>query len=1598
MVLDSVRKRKPPIEVLISVAIKFTRNTIIYHLLQHLDCNRNQGIVNWSKLRLKQIEPEWVRAVASFVCSLDLSNNKLHKFQDLLLPLTELVNLDLSGNVLETVPMKLFQQANLRQLDLSRNVLRELPQTSSWSRSLEKLYLSNNKLRHLPDGMQNACLVSLKIDRNLFSEVPTCVPCILTLKELDLSYNTFLSSLPNTLGQLLDLETLNLAGVVVTNVPPKHSRSAQEVVRYLRCKLRSAKEEYRLKLVVLGYQSKVKQALVARLQGDGFSPIPVRKEKSSSPESINSEFGGSSGNGGNETSTHPQLVITDWEYKPKLWTKFKVDFSMWNFTGFEPYYSTYQCFLTKQCVCLLAFDALRGVDAVLELSPWLESIVKYVPDATVVVVGYYSGKQGKGTLEDRLVMQINNQWRKMTSEHPYSSFRCGGVVFVSDESDSKKGIRKLREALYSAAVSLFENDKKRMKHLVPYSYLQVAKKIATQRQHCTQKNKCPIMAKNDMLTLLHEIPGQDIDNPQEQKELVEYLMKAGVLMHFDISKVDINQLLFIDPSWLYELMTRVVYACPRSSAAISGLLRRDDLPILFPCHRFSAEYYDSFLRLLNRFSVAITIDSEVMLVPALLPTKQSSEFLNLGSTSLQLRRLYTFTHLATWFWNRLLARLILSLKEIAVAFGVDHQTLFQPVTAGFADQKAQIDSYSTSDSVEPGNGEDSIDSHLMLPATETDNPVESQMLMTGTEVEIEMKGKKAGLSKLNVDASMEKGSYNDISSNRSKQKPNELLFQKKTQETVSLSQTSVSPLEDDIDFVSLPRSRPQVGSICSDGSGRALHYWRYGMSCSVGDSFFCLKRRMDQTTGTDQELEVVTSANERGKKAMTLIVDILFALLIEWFPELLELPSSNCFVQQTATCCQCSRLGVKCANNFILETCVEACLRGTPVKCHQHIKEPPCLNELVPEMVFSDLPASLIISHNQLQIMDKIGGSGCTQVCKVNVDNQAAAFKAYTVLANTSASVQHVFYHMRAEMKHLQTVSHPNVVRLLGVCPRPLGLVLELAPHGSLDQHLSGARVRLERILLFHLASQIAAALAHLHSKHIVHRNLNPRAVLVFSLAIEELTNIKLCDFRAAGIEFPSGLKGNAGSGAYQAPEIVESKGMEEYDASVDIFSFAMVLYEMITYQKPFDGEAKADIVTLILQNLRPHLSDHAVPEGGLYCLAELVKQCWESKPSDRPKPLTIVTNLLVPQCQCLMGCQVLPHSDSVRLMCFVPQAEELWVFAEKEEQLLGFVLDVHNLCIRSSIPAAGEDLDISTYKALCAVAVGTDTVWVGVVEKVILIFNVKTRKLLETNETGQPVVSLVTCNNKVFAGLDHGQLSVYEESSLYTRGQLLCIGSEPIISIAAVENEVWCSCGDQLYAIDSDSLDTICTIPCEQAVTGLVVSPDGQSIWGMHRKLALLSCWDVTSHTLRDSFDCFHPDSVVNVTESQPTILPGLRRPRLHSATPFALAGDRIRSVLPVADTLWVGTETGFILIFQMPSRELLTQFRAHNGKVICLLTIDLPITEHGVVISGASGFHYDREAEILYKMDNSTEGTVLMWEAISGANAKLLEQRSQL
>ncbi|HEV2202822.1 MAG TPA: protein kinase [Bryobacteraceae bacterium] len=193
------------------------------------------------------------------------------------------------------------------------------------------------------------------------------------------------------------------------------------------------------------------------------------------------------------------------------------------------------------------------------------------------------------------------------------------------------------------------------------------------------------------------------------------------------------------------------------------------------------------------------------------------------------------------------------------------------------------------------------------------------------------------------------------------------------------------------------------------------------------------------------------------------------------------------------------------------------------------------------------------------------------------------------------------------EAHAIAALNHPNICQIFDVGPDYL--VMEFIegepPKGPLP---------LEKALEY--ATQIAGALDAAHSKKITHRDLKPANVLVTK------QGIKLLDFGLAKIEKPVAAQPETmtmgltmagqilGTLLYMSPEQVNG---HEADARSDIFSFGLVLYEMLTGKRAFEGATPASVIAAILERPAPSVAKVAPA-----ALDQVLKRCLEKDPELR--------------------------------------------------------------------------------------------------------------------------------------------------------------------------------------------------------------------------------------------------------------------------------------------------------------------------------------------------------------------------------------------
>lgn len=264
-------------------------------------------------------------------------------------------------------------------------------------------------------------------------------------------------------------------------------------------------------------------------------------------------------------------------------------------------------------------------------------------------------------------------------------------------------------------------------------------------------------------------------------------------------------------------------------------------------------------------------------------------------------------------------------------------------------------------------------------------------------------------------------------------------------------------------------------------------------------------------------------------------------------------------------------------------------------------------------------PAELDFSHSSI-----IGKGSFGEILKAYWRGTPVAVKR--ILPSLSED-KLVIQDFRHEVNLLVKLRHPNIVQFLGACTekKPLMLITEYLRGGDLHQYLK-EKGALSPSTAVNFALDIARGMAYLHNEPnvIIHRDLKPRNVLLVNSNADHL---KVGDFglskliRVQHAHDVYKMTGETGSYRYMAPEVFKHR---KYDKKVDVFSFAMILYEMLEGDPPMSNYEAYEAAKCVAEGHRPTFrSKGFTPE-----LRELTEQCWSADKNQRPSFLEILKRL----------------------------------------------------------------------------------------------------------------------------------------------------------------------------------------------------------------------------------------------------------------------------------------------------------------------------------------------------------------------------------
>ncbi|XP_057427265.1 serine/threonine-protein kinase STY46-like [Lotus japonicus] len=208
--------------------------------------------------------------------------------------------------------------------------------------------------------------------------------------------------------------------------------------------------------------------------------------------------------------------------------------------------------------------------------------------------------------------------------------------------------------------------------------------------------------------------------------------------------------------------------------------------------------------------------------------------------------------------------------------------------------------------------------------------------------------------------------------------------------------------------------------------------------------------------------------------------------------------------------------------------------------------------------------------------------------------------------------------HVNAEMQRefvqevyiMRKVRHKNVVQFIGACTKPprLCIITEFMSGGSVYDYLHKQKGFFKFPSLLKVAIDVSKGMNYLHQHNIIHRDLKGA-----NLLMDENGVVKVADFGVARVKAQSGvMTAETGTYRWMAPEVIEHK---PYDHKADVFSFGVVLWELLTGKLPYEYLTPLQAAIGVVQKgLRPTIPKNTHPK-----FVELLERSWQQDSTLRP-------------------------------------------------------------------------------------------------------------------------------------------------------------------------------------------------------------------------------------------------------------------------------------------------------------------------------------------------------------------------------------------
>ncbi|XP_052278678.1 leucine-rich repeat serine/threonine-protein kinase 1-like isoform X2 [Dreissena polymorpha] len=1123
---------------------------------------------------------------------LNISNNKLDSLDEGIVKLGVLTDLNASNNTIERLPSAtIWKCGHLHCLNLKHNQLGiriTSPNRNRLFAVLKRTSRTNSESENAPEFPESlsVCLKELRLADNNLDCFPPSIFKLGSLEILDLSDNPLIRILPRELGLLKNLSLLKMKNVRPT-VPDNLSSlfteegtDTRKLVAALLDKLRGSRPCHIVKAVLLGKKDKGKTTLMNKLaHKDGVVREHVR------------------------SVVREEITLS---YKRP-----EIKLHVWDVPGDEVFTLVHHSLFTRHSLYILVWDFWSIAEEADKIRTWINNIKVSSEHFKIVLVGTFTDRFPPSELDKAL--ESVQATLSLKLEH------TGVVPVLCPVSCIKnEGLSVLKEQLYKVCASMVQPGRSKeplVGRMIPGCYYKASEELRTEQLIRARSRKPLCISQSEFMRILTNMNAADLDlaSQQEIKALTKFLVITGHLLHFPDHLGALDSLYFLDPGWLCDVLLHLLTSSDGKKLLRhgQGKIRRIDVEEIYTKakDKFPIEFLNQYLELLERFELAAAIShSKKLFVPSELPKDPPLvESKDEVVSSNVIRRLYCMAECPSGFWTRLLTRMMTRVEQFSKS-----EWMFTPVMSG----SVRIASTHRHGSLNKPKREMS---HLRL--------LETSLINSSTRSKgLYIKNHTNTFCQEWMRVTHADGSFCVepvcLSGDEDESLKGILITEVNRRQEFGIMGVIVDEIEDIVqDFY------PGLLEIDSQSMTERLTRYAVCPNCYPTQPLpaclnhftveYCAKKLV-------QGLPVVCPKQTTGKQyeLTTLVPELLLKdLPRKFFMELgllkLEETKENCLGGGVAGAVYKGYYG----DTAVAVKIYRSDIRQKPGSSNHKFDSKGSDSGTATISTFDSTAAEEDIYENTFFNEGPFSSS--------DYDSELA-IKSYRSLKE-----------LRQEVSLTSRLHHPCIISLVGVAFSPkLMMALELAPLGSLRNvldkemddkayYLNWEKDRLyspflTKELIFKLVYQIGKGLEYLHSNCIVYKDLKSDNILTMSLALEAPVNVKLSDYGISRYSWGGRSVGLVGTLGYQAPEILEGVS---YNEQVDIFSFAMVIYEIFSGRRPFSEYENLSQVTkaLKMEGKRPCLMDFNMNTRFPY-LESLMQECWKEEADSRPPAHVIVT------------------------------------------------------------------------------------------------------------------------------------------------------------------------------------------------------------------------------------------------------------------------------------------------------------------------------------------------------------------------------------